>query len=175
MDDKTDLIIGTSALCDEMRKESRAQGIDFDEAVANAEEFINVLEEELLYEKAVNALIENGGCWCIFSENDELILADCGDEEVVPMWLAYDAAAEECCEEWEEFEPEFISLYDLLEQLLPELEEDNMKVMLVRDDMEGSVVASGELANDLKERADETEFEELQEDLSNVIPFPKLQ
>lgn len=168
----------------DLRAEAKAQGFDIEASCREIAEEIEDMEAEEHYAELVNDIVSEGGIWTLFNKDDELMMADTDEESVIPMWNSYEEAADMCCDEWEECSPDFISVLSCLEELLPSLEEDEIRVLLITsEEMGGLTVSAEDLAKDLEEAlaaecSDDCEAENVEESTGrkdNVIPFPKLQ
>lgn len=167
----------------DLRAEAEAQGFDIDAACREVEEIMEDMEAEECYEELLGKIMSEGGIWTLFNDDDDLVMADTDEGGVIPMWNSYEKAADMCCEEWKECSPEFVSVISCLEELLPLLDYDEIKLLLVTNDEMGGITLSAEdFASDLEDAiaalgcdVNETaKHEQKAGNKDNVIQFPKL-
>lgn len=170
----------------DLRAEAEAQGFDIEAAIKEMEESVEDMEAEACYERLIEEIAAEGGAWLLFNEDDGIVMVDVEEEDegIVPVWDSYEKADAMCCDEWEACSPDFVSIIACLEELLPSLDEDGIKLLLtMNEEMGGITVSAADFARDLEEAAleaeydddDETEYiEESMGKKDNVIPFPKL-
>lgn len=167
----------------DFENEAEAQGFDVEAACREVEEAMESMEAEEYYEQLLEEIISEGGIWTLFNDDDDLVMADTDEGGVIPMWNSYEKAADMCCEEWKECSPEFVSVTSCLEELLPLLDYDEIKILLVTNDEMGGITLSAEdFAVDLENAIDISGYdidetpkhEKKAKEKNNVIPFPKL-
>ncbi len=79
------------------------------------------------YAYFLQRVVESGQVWGLDGEGWALALDDAG-RDVLPLWPAPEFAALCATRLWEGFQPRPISLSELLENVLPQLEEEGMPV-----------------------------------------------
>lgn len=169
----------------DLRAEAEAQGFDIEAAIKEVEESVEDMETEECYERLIEDIAAEGGAWLLFNEDDGIVMVDAEEEDegIIPVWDSYEKAYAMCCDEWEDCSPDFVSVIACLEELLPSLDEDGIKLLLtMNEEMGGLTISAADFAKDLEEALeakydddDETEYiEESMGKKDNVIPFPKL-
>lgn len=163
----------TFAVDDDLRAEAEVQGIDLEGQCEEIKERM-IIDEN--YVDMICEIVKNGCAWTLFSD-DSIAMAEFEGEDAIPLWASEEDAEEMTIDEWEGCTVDSISLEELLEELLPMLGEDEVSILFSTDSGSGVAVDAYMLIEDLTEAMQEfSEFSSDDEiDLSNVIPFPKLQ
>lgn len=155
--------------------EAEEQGFELNERREELKEKMEI-DENYIY--MIHKIVHDGCAWALFNEG-RIAMGEFEGEDAIPLWASEADAKAMASEEWAECEVDSIPLEDLLEELLPMLAEDEVNLLFSTDDEGGLALDAETLAEDLREiMSGETDFffddnEEI--DLSNVIPFPKLQ
>ncbi|MFL5358784.1 DUF2750 domain-containing protein [Archangium sp.] len=102
------------------------------------------------YSYFLQRVVESGEVWGLDGEGWALALDDSG-RDVLPLWPAPEFAALCANRLWSGFQPRAMRLEDLLENVLPQLEEEGMPVgVFFTPDGHGHPVTARELIEDLR-------------------------
>ena len=108
-------------------EEAKAQGVILEDLLFDEDgELLTFLEE----------IVRKDEVWFVHDDDGYVTLRS-GNEEGVPIWSSRQAALADCREEWENFEPECISLTELTTVWLPDFQEDALSVFIVLRDEHG--------------------------------------
>ncbi len=156
----------------DFENEAEAQGFDLDERCDEIEEKLEV-DEDYIY--MLHKIVRDGCAWALFDDG-RIAMGEFEGEDAIPLWASEEDAKAMASEEWAECEVGTISLDELLEELLPMLAEDDVKLSFLTEEYAGLTLDAETLAEDLREIMSEEADCGLEDeiDLSNVIPFPKL-
>ena len=102
------------------------------------------------YEYFLQRVAESGEVWGLDGEGWALALDDAG-RDVLPLWPTPEFAAMCATRLWSGFQPRAIKLQELLENVLPQLEEEGMPVgIFFTPEGQGHPVSAGELIEALR-------------------------
>ncbi len=102
------------------------------------------------YAYFLQRVAESGEVWGLDGEGWALALDDAG-RDVLPLWPAPEFAALCATRLWAGFQPRAIKLQELLENVLPQLEEEGMPVgIFFTPEGQGHPVSAGELIEALR-------------------------
>lgn len=176
MGDDTGIWKNMFAIEDDLKREAEAQGIDFTASCAELESKVLI---DANYMEMLHRIVRERCAWALINDGN-LAMGEFEGEDAIPLWASEEAARAMASEEWAGCEVDAIPLEELLEELLPMLAEDEVNLLFSTDDEGGLALDAETLAEDLREimreEGEEADFDlDGEIDLSNVIPFPKLQ
>jgi hypothetical protein len=107
------------------------------------------LDAQKRYEYALKIIVDWDMVWGLY--NDGWALASDDDGQIIfPLWPTYEYAKVCAINEWQKYEPVPIALEDLVQELLPNLKHDNVKISVFYvPNNKGSVIDSEDFLKDI--------------------------
>lgn len=87
---------------------------------------VTALDGQKRYEYFIKRIVDNEKLYGLY--NDGWVMASDGDTKIFPVWSAKEYAELCANDEWNGFKAKAFSLDDFLEELIPNLKQDGMRV-----------------------------------------------